>query len=424
MSSNRFVTSSRYPNPSEIAEGEVQDWLDPSTGQVRQWTKSGGAISAVAPAGSTVPDGSAAATLRSRYAVALAKPTVHMEADTEGLAALPVLGVAPAPGVTTVTPGVAGVAELQFLYVDGGAGTFTLTWGAATTGALAFDISAADLQTALVALASIAPGDVVVSGGPGGPNGAAPYVLAWAAALGAAAHPTADVTSLTGGGHAVTCVTVTPGADPTAEVHQLSVAASGGTFTVTFGDQTTGSLAYNVIHADLQTALVGLSNVAPGDVVVSGGPGDATGSTPYLLTWAAALGNVAPPSVTSSLTVTVTQAQANARANALAAALHAHMVGVGTAFADGEHKAADTALAATLAAVPAATTLGTCITLVNAIQTASTSHGDSAGVHFADDDAEAAGTIPTDPPTTLAHCVADLNALRQTLLTHFSLGSL
>ncbi len=42
----------------------------------------------------------------------------------------------------------------------------------------------------------------------------------------------------------------------------------GGTFTLTFDGQTTGSLAYNADAAAVQTALEGLSNIAPGDVTV------------------------------------------------------------------------------------------------------------------------------------------------------------
>lgn len=46
------------------------------------------------------------------------------------------------------------------------AGTFTITYSAQTTAALDFDATAAEIQTALEALSNLAPGDVVVSGGP------------------------------------------------------------------------------------------------------------------------------------------------------------------------------------------------------------------------------------------------------------------
>jgi hypothetical protein len=45
--------------------------------------------------------------------------------------------------------------------------------------------------------------------------------------------------------------------------------ATGGTFTLAFEGQTTGNIAYNATAGDVQTALEGLSNIAPGDVDVS-----------------------------------------------------------------------------------------------------------------------------------------------------------
>jgi hypothetical protein len=47
---------------------------------------------------------------------------------------------------------------------------------------------------------------------------------------------------------------------------------TGGTFTITYSGQTTSAIAYNATAATIQTALEALSNLAPGDVFVSGGP--------------------------------------------------------------------------------------------------------------------------------------------------------
>ena len=60
------------------------------------------------------------------------------------------------------------------------------------------------------------------------------------------------------------------------ETQMLVIDATGGTFTLTFTGQTTTALAYNISSAALQTALEALSNIAPGDVVVSAGPGPNT----------------------------------------------------------------------------------------------------------------------------------------------------
>ncbi len=48
---------------------------------------------------------------------------------------------------------------------------------------------------------------------------------------------------------------------------------TGGTFTLTYGGQTTADIPYNASPAQVQAALEALSNVAPGDLSVSGSPG-------------------------------------------------------------------------------------------------------------------------------------------------------
>jgi hypothetical protein len=119
----------------------------------------------------------------------------------------------------------------------------------------------------------------------------------------------------------------------------------------------------------------------------------------------------------------VYSASLKTRGEALRTAMSAHMLGVGTALVDGEHLAADTALAATLNAIPAATTRATLITLINGLHTADVAHATSSGVHFHDDATEAADTITVNPPVTDANCMTDLNDLRQSFLNHFSAGS-
>ncbi len=85
------------------------------------------------------------------------------------------------------------------------------------------------------------------------------------------------------------------------EVQTLTVTGgpTGGTFTITWNGQTTASIPYNATAAQVQTALEGLSNIAPGDVVVTGNAGG-----PWTLTWGGAqLGeNVAAPTTTEAFT--------------------------------------------------------------------------------------------------------------------------
>lgn len=53
------------------------------------------------------------------------------------------------------------------------------------------------------------------------------------------------------------------------EVQQVVADATSGNFTITFNTQTTGNILYNASAMDVQTALEALSNIAPGDVVVT-----------------------------------------------------------------------------------------------------------------------------------------------------------
>src|SRR5512141_1299235 len=81
-----------------------------------------------------------------------------------------------------------------------------------------------------------------------------------------------------------------------AAAQTITVDATGGAFTVTWNGQTTSNLAWNISAADFTAALEALSNVNPGDVVVTGTP-DADGCV-YTLTWNASLGQVAAPTTT------------------------------------------------------------------------------------------------------------------------------
>jgi hypothetical protein len=75
------------------------------------------------------------------------------------------------------------------------------------------------------------------------------------------------------------------------EQQTVTITADGGTFTLSFnpgnGSQTSGAIKYNATPSEVETALNSLSNmVAVGATVsVSGGPGNATGSNPYTITF-------------------------------------------------------------------------------------------------------------------------------------------
>ncbi len=60
---------------------------------------------------------------------------------------------------------------------------------------------------------------------------------------------------------------------PDPPVQLVTLAASGGTFTLTYSGQQTGPLAAGLAAADLQAALEALSRVGAANVVVSGPDG-------------------------------------------------------------------------------------------------------------------------------------------------------
>lgn len=81
-----------------------------------------------------------------------------------------------------------------------------------------------------------------------------------------------DVSTSDAGGFQIEVTTTQTGDPGQNEIQRVSIpsAASGGTFTLTFEGQTTAAIAYNASAGDVETALESLSNIAPGDVVVSG----------------------------------------------------------------------------------------------------------------------------------------------------------
>lgn len=74
------------------------------------------------------------------------------------------------------------------------------------------------------------------------------------------------------GGFSIEVSTITEGDPGQNEIQRVSIpsATSGGTFTLTFEGQTTAAIAYDANAAAVQTALEALSNIASGDVEVTG----------------------------------------------------------------------------------------------------------------------------------------------------------
>ena len=75
------------------------------------------------------------------------------------------------------------------------------------------------------------------------------------------------------------------GMDPSVarnETQTITIDATGGTWTASWdGEGPTVAVDFDATAAELQAALEALSNIYPGDVIVTGGPGAAGGGTPY-----------------------------------------------------------------------------------------------------------------------------------------------
>ncbi len=83
-------------------------------------------------------------------------------------------------------------------------------------------------------------------------------------------------------------------------VQSIKVAAGEGTFKLSFEAQTTAALPFNASPAEVRDALNALSTIGGrgGAVTVSGGPGNASGSNPYVVSFGGALAGRAVGSIT------------------------------------------------------------------------------------------------------------------------------
>lgn len=148
--------------------------------------------------------------------------------------------------------------EKQVITLGGTAatgGTFTLTYNDETTTPIAYNASAATVQSALEGLASYSSGDFTVTGSVAGP-----WTVEFTGVLAGTnvSIMTIDVSGLTGGVNEVQ--TITSPSNPT-----------GGTFTLTFNGETTAAIAHNANAATIEAALEALSSIPSGSVSCSSG---------------------------------------------------------------------------------------------------------------------------------------------------------
>ena len=173
--------------------------------------------------------------------------------------------------LSNVGVGAGAADEVQTETVTASGGDRTLEFMGHVTAPLAYNANAGTIQAALEALPNVAPGDITVAG-------AGPYTYTFAGAYAKTDVPLIVVGTggLTGGTSSI--VETTAGqadsisvTNPTAslEVQQEVMTASSGTRTLTFAGQTTAPINYDATASQIQTALETLSNVAPGDIIVT-----------------------------------------------------------------------------------------------------------------------------------------------------------
>lgn len=95
-----------------------------------------------------------------------------------------------------------------------------------------------------------------------------------------------------------------PYAASPSEVQRITVDATGGTYTISFDGATTAAISATATAAAVQTALELLSTVNSGDITVTGGPGNAGGTTPYTLTFGGRYVGLDVPAVTTATSLT------------------------------------------------------------------------------------------------------------------------
>lgn len=169
-----------------------------------------------------------------------ARLTIDFDVDPDILAGL----LAFAYGVAAAPSGGTDEVQTETVTASGGTRTLTVQNGAnmQTTAAIPWSASAAVIQAALEALSNVGASDIIVSDG---------------------------------------------GATPEVQELTFDTDVDGGTYTLSFGGQTTTPLAWDANAATIQAALEALSTVEAGDIVVAG-------SGPFTFTFGGNLGGNQP----------------------------------------------------------------------------------------------------------------------------------
>jgi hypothetical protein len=141
---------------------------------------------------------------------------------------------------------VPGTNEQQTVSHNGTGGTLPLTFEGQTTAAIAWDASAGTVQTALEALSNVAPGDVIVTGGPW--PAAMTFEFTGALAEANRTQMTSSAASLTPGGSTITHATTVGGVAPASGVEKAVTV-----YVVDAAGLDPGQTARDRVDADLQS---------------------------------------------------------------------------------------------------------------------------------------------------------------------------
>ncbi len=80
--------------------------------------------------------------------------------------------------------------------------------------------------------------------------------------------------------------------NPTNAIIRANVDGTSGNWKLTYDSQQTANIAFNATGNAVRLALEALSNIAPGDVVVTGGPGNSGGQDPYIIEFGGELAGI------------------------------------------------------------------------------------------------------------------------------------
>lgn len=195
--------------------------------------------------------------------------------------------------VTQPNPGTEAVNDLQTITLTGTptAGTFNLTVNDETSVAIAYNAASSAIQSALQTI--LGTGNVSVTGSAGGP-----WQVTFIGALADTAIPTMSAqSSLTGGAVNITHITVGTAGTASVQLITMSAIPSSGTFTLSFGGQTTAALPWDASNTTVQNALAGLSSIGANNVSVAG-------DGPYTVTFQGTLGTTPQALITATSSLT------------------------------------------------------------------------------------------------------------------------